>query len=163
MKSAASHAQEVLRKYWDAGVPVDPFVIARNLNIDIAEDSALAWDGLSGKFWRDVYGDPFIRFNPSEPEVRRRFTVAHEIGHYIFGHGKDGVELRDPTQNFSSDNYDPKEVACNRFAAELLMPAVAIKHYIMDLSVSGVENLAAAFIVSEVAMKYRLANLGWVS
>lgn len=163
MATAASRAQEILRKYWTGGVPVDPVVIARNLNINIAEDSALAWDGLSGKFWRDVYGDPFIRFNPSEPAVRQRFTVAHEIGHFIFGHGSDGVELRDPMQNFSSANYDPKEAACNRFAAELLMPEVAIKHYITELGVSEIERLAQAFIVSEVAMKYRLANLGWVT
>jgi Zn-dependent peptidase ImmA (M78 family) len=135
--------------------------VARKLGIDVAPDPALAEQNLSGIFSRNQHGDPSCRYNPNEPMVRQRFTVAHEIGHYVFGHK--GQLFRDPKQNFSLDSYDPSEAACNRFAAELLMPELAVKHLIMEENIQDVRALADKFGVSEVAMQYRLADLGWIS
>lgn len=161
MKSASEHAKGILLKYWDGGIPVDPIVVARRLGIDVQADQSLAAQGLSGVFSRNQHGDPSCRYNPNEPEVRQRFTVAHEIGHLVFGHK--GELFRDPKQNFSLDSYDPSEAACNRFAAELLMPEIAVKHFIMEDNIHDVKALADKFGVSEVAMQYRLADLGWAS
>jgi Zn-dependent peptidase ImmA (M78 family) len=60
-------------------------------------------------------------------------------------------------------NYDPVESSANRFAAELLMPESAVRSMISDKAYSNLSALATAFNVSEVAMKYRLKNLGLVS
>ena len=158
MRSGAAKAKMILRKYWDGKVPVDPTAIAERLYVKVIADSELVWEGLSGKF---AYEDnqPVIRYNPHEPPNRQRFTIAHEIGHFVLGHN--GV-YRDPKQFFSIAHYDPKEAACNKFAAELLMPEEAIKLFIVTLGIDDIESLARHFQVSEVAMKYRLENLGWI-
>lgn len=56
-------------------------------------------------------------------------------------------------------NFDPIEVEANRFAAELLMPEAAVRHYVQH-GIISISELARTFAVSEVAMKYRLKNLG---
>jgi len=65
-------------------------------------------------------GMPVIAVNSNRPLCRRRFSVAHELGHYVLGHnslvfsesGGGGMIKRDPRQ----------ERAANAFAAEFLMP-----------------------------------------
>ena len=36
-----------------------------------------------------MYKDKIILLNPSEYEKRRNFTLAHELGHIMLGHGAD--------------------------------------------------------------------------
>lgn len=150
-------AESVLKKYWDGELPVDPRRLAQLMFVRVEPDPDLVMAGLSGMFCYE--GEfPTIRYSPSEPEVRQRFTIAHELGHFVLGH--DGV-LRDPTKNFSATNYDPREVAANRFAAEVLMPQAAIEAAVR--SEKDIRKLAEKFNVSEVAMKFRLKQLGWIS
>jgi len=59
-------------------------------------------------------------------------------------------------------NYDPIEASANRFAAELLMPEATLRLMVADRNYASIQSLASAFNVSEVAMTYRLKNLGIV-
>src|SRR5689334_11100791 len=57
-------------------------------------------------------------------EVRKRFTIAHELGHlvlhsYTTPHADRSYKLRDAR---SSDGSILEEIEANQFAAELLMP-----------------------------------------
>jgi Zn-dependent peptidase ImmA (M78 family) len=113
----------------------------------------------SGSFnWID--GKPVIRVNANEPLVRRRFTLAHEIGHFQLRHED---SFRDHPESFSTGNYDPREIAANQFAAELLMPEIAVRYLVFKLNLKAIGSLAAKLQVSEVAMQYRLKNLGLIS
>ena len=150
-------AAQVLKRYWNKELPVDPTAIARALKAQVVEDNLLG--DISGQFSLDDDG-AVIRFNPREPRVRQRFTIAHEIGHYVLAHGDN---FRDPLRNFSASNYDPKEVGANRFAAALLMPEIAIEYWVMSQGVTDLSVLAEKFDVSEAAMKYRLKNMGLIS
>jgi Zn-dependent peptidase ImmA (M78 family) len=86
-----------------------------------------------------VEDQPTIGFNPSMAWVRRRFTIAHEIGHLLLGHTCTDPDL---------DN-DP-EAEANQFAAELLMPLAILK---VDYKHErNLEKLAAKYIVSKEAM-----------
>lgn len=154
--NANTLAREVLKKYWDRKVPVDPIAISEAMGAKVIADPTLGH--ISGQFNLTDQG-PVIRFNPDEPMVRRRFTVAHECGHYVLSHGN---EFRDALKDFLSSNFDPKEVGANRFAAAILMPEEAIKHFIQVEDISDVKKLASRFEVSEAAMTYRLKNLGWI-
>ena len=58
-----------------------------------------------------------IGFNDAHPWCRRRFTIAHEIGHLIFGHAC--------TKGTGSGSYDEREA--DIFAGELLVPTAFIK------------------------------------
>jgi len=104
-------------------------------------------------------GKPSIQVNTFDPEVRKRFTLAHEIGHHVHG---DIDAPRDTNEQFNSRSRDPREVAANRFAASLLMPAAVVKHLVFNKGVHSLSELARTFGVSTAAMEFRLKNLGYL-
>ena len=59
--------------------------------------------------------------------------------------------------------YSPVEREANRFAAELLMPAEAVEYLVRTMKDATVAKMASRFDVSQVAMGYRLKNLGWLN
>lgn len=112
-----------------------------------------------------------IGYNPNESKVRQRFTVAHEIGHYVL-HKKSGNVFIDNDAYFiqvnfrSANSIDYKqEREANAFAAALLMPQSLILREIknykgFDLSDnSSIVELAKKFEVSIPAMSFRILNL----
>lgn len=85
-----------------------------------------------------VDGLPTIGFNGDTAWVRRRFTIAHEIGHLMLGHTFDcGID---------TDN----EAEANQFAAELLMPLAILK--VDYKNEPDLEKLAWKYIVSREAL-----------
>jgi Zn-dependent peptidase ImmA (M78 family) len=149
-------AKEVLAKYWDRKIPVDPKALAEKLKAKVVGDNL---NEVSGQFTLSPSG-PIIRYNAMEPLVRQRFSIAHELGHYVLAHGD---AFRDTARNFTSGQFDRKEVDANRFAAEILMPEEAVNQLIRSDGISDLSKLAREFHVSEAAMKYRLKNLGWIT
>lgn len=147
-------AFDVLKKYWDFKLPVDPKLIAQKMGIEVQESGP---DARESGHYRYREGSPVITFNPRESEVRRRFTIAHEIGHHVNG---DVDAPRDTDRQMSAGVRDPKEVAANRFAAALLMPADLVRHMIFEEKITNLKSLASVFGVSTAAMEYRLRNIG---
>lgn len=145
-------ANDVLHRYWDGSLPVDPMQIARSMGITVTAKPFLDH---SGHYQRNN-GSPVILYNSSEPTVRQRFTVAHEIGHHVNG---DTDAPRDTSAQFSSASWDPIEVAANRFAAALLMPGEYVRYAVFRDGITDLRVLAQMFGVSTVAMQYRLKNL----
>lgn len=99
-----------------------------------------------------------ILVNGGESEARRRFTIAHELGHWVCqcleGHTA-------PLYCRSEDiGVDPRARALEReanvFAAELLMPETGVR----EEFAASVGDCAQAFGVSEEALRWRLYNLG---
>ena len=146
----AAAARQFLAEHWDGNLPVNPFALARaaGLTVTVLPDGA----PYSGRY---VRGTGTIEINVDEPEVRQRFTAAHEIGHHVLNHAD---SPRDTLDEFSSRNFDPKERAANQFAAELLMPTGVMRKYV-DAGRYTVDELARVFKVSKVAMTYRINNL----
>lgn len=92
--------------------------------------------------------------------VRQRFTMAHELGHFALGHLVDQTaEFRDAPSDFYSDVSDPKEVAANKVAAQLLMPEIMVRFVIEQKLITSLPQLANVFGVSQSAMGYRLKAL----
>lgn len=116
-------------------------------------------------------GRPTIGYNNLHPSVRRRFTIAHEMGHYILHRNESDlfvdknyskVFFRDDK---SSEGEYIRELEANAFAASLLMPRAMLQKEIAKRSFDlaeeeSLDKLANAFQVSRQAMAYRLANLG---
>jgi len=109
-------------------------------------------DGLSG-IQISVSDECFILYNKNQHVHRKRFTVAHEIGHFILGHGREGLKC-------SLREKHNKEIEANQFAAELLMPRFLLKKEILK-GVNTVESLALRFWVSKEAMAWRLLETGF--
>ncbi|MPX98098.1 ImmA/IrrE family metallo-endopeptidase, partial [Salinivibrio sp. VYel6] len=117
--------------------------------------------GLSGYAEVQADGTKLAYVNSRDSVNRQRFTLAHEIGHHVLGHVTPGSgKMRDYPGSFSSNSIRWEEIEANNFAAELLMPEEAVKYMVYHQAMSSIEELARAFQVSEVAMHYRLTNLG---
>lgn len=115
-------------------------------------------DGLSGLLVMLDNGAA-IGVNQQHPDGRKRFTIAHELGHYLLAH-YDRFHLDLPSAEAGeSPLFDWRlEREANQFAADLLMPAALVQAKVAQGDTVG--QLAAAFDVSPVAMGYRVTNLG---
>lgn len=124
------------------------------LGLHVEEDEL---DGISGLLY------PMTReivLNASDPPARRRFTLAHEVGHWIC-HCLEGRSA--PIYCRAEEvGADPAARALERdanvFAAELLMPEPAVRaSWARDLVAA-----AARFGVSGEAMHWRAYSFGLV-
>lgn len=140
--------------------------LAKKLKIDIIPEKLD--NDVSGLFVR-IHGKPVISYNKNENNpTRKRFTIAHELGHYILHSDKPLFIDKNPKvmfrNNASSSGEQLQEREANHFAAALLMPFRLINDEIEnapDSTVNPIEYLAKKFKVSEQAMTFRLANLGY--
>lgn len=157
-ESPESKARDILSAHWDMTLPVDVKGVAESIGLDVEEEN-INWSGIA-KYDEDNNG--IVIVNKEDPEYRRRFTIAHEIGHFVLGHVEEGGhELRDQTKNYSLTFYNPKEVAANKFAAELLMPAFVVRKVFMSITSDDIiHDMAEKFAVSDKAMKIRLKMVG---
>lgn len=117
---------------------------------------------------RIQYEDPFctVTININEGAQRKRFTAAHELGHYLLHRDLlDGKKHLDRLfTNGGNDNpYGPlspsHEVQANKFAADLLMPAGVLRSR-YNSKADNVRELADLCGVSLAAMKIRLKSIG---
>lgn len=158
-------AREMRMRYWNDSMgniplPVDPWEIADRIGIQ-ARPAPL--DGnLAGFIIREFAGGPTeIYFNEQDAEVRQRFTVAHELGHF-YRHKDDDDELGfvDERAELAQAGTDPEEVWANQFAAELLMPAALVKRWWAEGW--SITQLRRKFHVSTPAISNRLSSLGLI-
>lgn len=166
---ARTAAEKLIERLGIQAAPVDVESIASMLGLHIvAEDLGSDISGLLVS--RD--GSASIAVRRTDPPNRRRFTIAHEIGHFVLRHHVQRNELvhadrheqviyRSPR---ASEGLDPVEVQANQFAASLLMPARFVRDKVEQLekpfSEADVKALATEFRVSEQAMTIRLTTLG---
>jgi Zn-dependent peptidase ImmA (M78 family) len=158
---AEAQAAEVLKKRKISTLPVDPFGIATGEGI-VCEK--LYGSGVSGCLCGA--GNTFgIFYSGSIASERfRRFTVAHELGHYFLeGHYKhifaDGNLRHESASAYSSD--DPYEREADAFAAALLMPEGLFKALCGRIApgFKAIESLAEKCVTSLTATAIRYAVL----
>jgi Zn-dependent peptidase ImmA (M78 family) len=135
-------------------VPVRVEAIAEDLLGLHVEEVEL--DGISGLLYPPQRR---ILLNASDPEARRRFTLAHELGHWV-------CQCADPASapkvlcRTEVVGLDPEARALEReanvFAAELLMPEPAVR----GTFAGDADVCAARFGVSAEAMRWRLYSFG---
>lgn len=168
--AARRQAEALVQRLGLEKPPIDVFGTAKSLGITVVRTSL--GDDVSGLLITKSNGTT-ICVEESHPDVRQRFTVAHEIGHFYlrhqFEHGEHVhvdrgalVSMRSPR---SSDGKDPREVEANQFAACLLMPRAMVEREIARrgalVTEELIEELARAFSVSAQAMTIRLTTLGY--
>ena len=163
----AERAKAILLETDTYRLPVPVDVVANRLGLRV--EAAPLGKNVSGLLVLiDELG--VIGYNSNHPQVRQRFTIAHEIGHFILHQGQDSLFIDEKYgavyhRNVeSSGGEDFREIQANGFAAALLMPKDLVS---AELSKSGFDlgdesalvELARKFKVSSQAMAFRLANL----
>lgn len=169
MARADSEALRILRDAGVAGPPVDVAQLAKAMGTTIVLD--LLDPEVSGLLYRES-DHVVIAVNRDHAENRRRFTIAHELGHLQLHEGRPlivdhvvraRINLRDQRSSLATDR---EEVEANRFAAVLLMPPDFVHEQVQRIMKRGlgehatIEALARNFRVSPQAMEIRLTNLG---
>lgn len=132
---------------------------------------------ISGYSQVNKKGHPEIIVNGNESFERRRFTIAHELGHIILHWGwlnevgqtldRNLTEIQFRKTKFSYGNgQETKEQQANHFAAELLLPLETLKNFINDESLDTelkrimlITNISKVFKVSESFARIQLSKL----
>lgn len=151
---ATEAAESVLREHWGDSVSVDPARIARKMGIEVSE--AYLDPDVAGAIEKRAGQPAHIYISASDHPNRKRFTCAHEIGHFVKRDGEDFeyVDYRDDT---ASMGIDKGELFANSFAAALLMPEREVRR--LHSIGTHESEMAHTFGVSEAAMVNRLKNL----
>lgn len=140
-------------------LPVKVGVIATGLGLTLKKASLSA--GISGEIKNDN-GSFLIRVNRHDVSTRQRFTVAHEIAHYLLHRELIGDGIVDDIL-YRSSLSDSMEAEANRLAADIVMPWHLLNEFLhanKTLSVEQrMEKLAFAADVSVTAIKIRLGKI----
>lgn len=137
------------------GAEVDPFELAQALGMRVSIERLKPQ--YSGFISQEHGKQPKVLIQETEPYVRQRFTLAHEIGHFF----ERATLARDKDFSFSDlrsvEKYDLHEFYADEFAGELLMPREPfIEAWQNDPSF---KSLARRFGVSERAVAKRISRL----
>ena len=142
-----------------AGAPVECILRAVEADLGLPVVVAELPEAIAGACWRGEHGESVLWVNGTQAVVRRRFTLAHELGHVRCGHDH-GLPV-ETFETLSGRSSDSREVQANAFAAQLLMPAAGVEEIVSKrATLEDVVNIAARFGVSAIAALYRLNTLG---
>lgn len=135
--------------------PVDVKQMADELGIKIWELDAMP-TGASGKLFPDSRSSSgwSIGVNKSEPYTRKRFTIAHEMAHFLLHKNDLRGGVLDDTLYRSEHLSGAQETEANKFAADILMPFHLLQNFAR--SVNNLDELARKFGVSKHALSVRL-------
>ena len=147
-------------------VPVREIALASDI-LEIKEAPLSGFEGALVTTPEKCDGIILVKKGPSEK--RKRFTIGHELGHFLIGchrpvDGKFECTSKDMWANQfkPSDRAAKMEVEANRFAAELLMPKKMLVPWIKkicDVDLSHVLSLAKDYRVSKEAAARRFIDL----
>lgn len=141
-----------------AQLPVKLSEIAAKLGINLIASTLPS--GISGEL-RPENGQFIVKVNRHDSKGRQRFTVAHEIAHFLLHRDQIGGGIADDVL-YRSGLSDHREAEANKLAAEILMPRYQIKAKQKEFEANGITQedmvtaMALAFGVSEPAMRIRL-------
>lgn len=138
-------------------LPVRLSTIAKQFGLRLIASTLPA--GISGEIRPDGAGSYEIRVNRHDSVRRQRFTIAHEIAHYLLHRDHIGRGISDDAL-YRSSLSDAREAEANRLAADLLMPSDRVRIELTRAKEVQIEDVVAhvadAFEVSEAAAKIRL-------
>jgi Zn-dependent peptidase ImmA (M78 family) len=150
--------------------PVPVEALAAALAIDVRYSAGN--DDVSGALIRSE-DSVVIAVNSAQHENRQRFTIAHEIGHFLLHKGTQVHFDDDFRVNYrkadSTGTATADEKEANWFAAVFLMPEHFLRKDWLRLRLENhpplgaIHSLAVRYKVSPKAMELRLVNLGFIS
>jgi Zn-dependent peptidase ImmA (M78 family) len=148
----------ILRLAEDRGIKVNPLDIEGLLKAyEVNIRRRPMEDEISGHLEATEDGW-YVTINSLHHPRRQRFTLAHELGHFLLhsGERKDFLDR----MLFRANEQSRMETEANRFAASLLMPEEEFKRFVNQHS-SKVEDIAEHFQVSALAVRVRAKELGF--
>lgn len=159
--------EEVFKETGLISIPAEVVAMASFYGFSVYElemdDKVSGMIIVGDKNLKDFDTDKVIVVNSNHAATRKRFTVAHELGHYILKNRPQKCYAhRD-----SSEVYNPEEKDANSFASALLMPEEDVKKFANsffdntfgDVDLMIIPKVARRYNVSESAAEVRLKKL----
>jgi Zn-dependent peptidase ImmA (M78 family) len=151
--------QDIILKH-QTSFPIKVGAIAKELGLKVQSSTLKA--GISGEI-KETNGTVSIKISRHDSKERQRFTLAHEIAHFLLHKDeiKNGIE---DTALFRSALSNKLEVEANKLAADIVMP-LALIHEISfpqetRLEVK-IEQIASIAELSIPAIEIRLGKKGF--
>ncbi len=150
---------KILKAEPKLAIPIPIEELARAL--DIMEITDLETEGFEGGLLMDQHRrNGIILVNKAGRDGRRRFTIGHELAHFLIPthkpvKGDKFLCSRDDMRRWSEneqDAYARMEVQANKFSALILMPPPLLRRYmarLRDPDLSHVLAIARDFVVSK--------------
>ncbi|WP_411891935.1 ImmA/IrrE family metallo-endopeptidase [Yoonia sp. SDW83-1] len=142
--------------------PVKLGQLATALGVRIKVSSLGA--GVSGQISRED-GGYVIRVNRNEARERQRFTIGHELAHFLLHRDVIDASPNGITDTVLYRSGEPEriEFEANRLAADIVMPMELVERELQEgfggrITEASIEALANRFEVSKAAMEIRLSN-----
>ena len=161
MNRLSDEHKEILSRFL-AQRPIPLGRLAAELGVPIKVASL--GTGISGQISREDAGY-VIRVNRNEARERQRFTIGHEIAHFLLHR-----EVIDSSPNGITDTVlyrsgAPQQIEfeANRLAADIVMPMDLVEKELQEgfggvVTEATIEALASRFEVSKAAMEIRLSQ-----
>lgn len=137
---------ELLSAFRMLKAPIDVDELAKSLEVHVHHVSNPGWEGAVRS--SEERADVWVR--AESPRQRKRFTLAHELGHLLLH--PTGLEFRDAAPG--TLDHPPTERQANAFAGALLMPRFLFQPLIYESNLT-IEEMAARFVVAPVAVALR--------
>ena len=159
--SPAAQLASLLAQQFVKTSPVDLTQLCEDLGLRIQEVSARGFDGALVRSKGRQKGIVAVKTSIREAS-RKRFTIAHEIGHFVLPHHR---LLKNVCEEKKIDSFDSKlnrpEVEANEFASELLLPSVILRKRfnLAEFSLSRISEVATEFATSLTATIRSFLNL----
>ena len=134
-------------------VPVDVLKIAKSKGFAVTED--LKDPGCGEGQLIPVSGGYRVRLRRSTSEARKRFSIAHEIGHSYF-YRDDGAGPRHVIGVLNTAEHKAEEKICDLFAAALLMPNHAL-HWALQRIATTDSPSSILSIMQQTATQFRVS------
>ncbi len=148
-----ARAREVLERLQVTEPPVDVEEIAGSHGLTVRR--VMRPKSFSGKLIRERME---IEVNRQHHRHKQRFTIAHELAHFVLVHSPvfsrfDDRSIADPGR--------VNERQANAFASELLMPESLVRAWWVSFRrrEKPIDGIAECFDVSSESMFYRLSDL----
>jgi len=101
-------------------LPIHPVLIAKKYGIQCKNSTLEELDGDTGRITK-INSEIFILVDKNTLVTRKRYTVMHEVGHYVLGHLGD-----EPLSRSEKDCRPDEEQAADKFAIDMLAPACVL-------------------------------------
>jgi Zn-dependent peptidase ImmA (M78 family)/DNA-binding XRE family transcriptional regulator len=151
-RHSPEHAAEMLRERW--GLGVDPvrnmmqLLEAHGVRVFSLPPECRSIDAVSLRW----LGTPLVLLTTGKTGERRRFDLAHELGHLLLHTEREGFQ------------GPQAEDEANRFASAFLMPRSALlARPLRSATIDKILRERARWRVAAMALTYRLHDLGFLS
>ena len=142
-------------------IPFNVEACIKNLGIQILKEDM---NDLSAYIEKRSNGQWVIGINKYHHPSRQRFSMAHELGHFINDQDFFKTESRlDDIILLRTNSINEREIKANEFASEILIPSKIFTDLIVNKGERNIIQLASFFDVSPAAIKYKAFRLGLIS